>query len=65
VSDWRSVETAPRDKRLILTYGPDGIRIAIWLSLGKDWEAYYEGGLLNPTHWMPLPPAPPPEERRP
>ena len=54
ISQWRPIETAPRDYTYILIY--DGkVRIAEW-----DGECWCAGDafISYPTHWMPLPPPP-------
>lgn len=56
---WRPIETAPRDGTEILCWCPGiGERVlcfdaGCWVLAGGDYANDYE-----PTHWMPLPPAP-------
>lgn len=62
MGDWQPIETAPRD-RWILVWGPDSnVRDAAWCNVpGKftGWvESLKEPLPIKPTHWMPLP-APP------
>jgi hypothetical protein len=56
---WQTMDTAPTDARLLLLCGPEGVRIGHRFDR-EDWEGV-DGGLLSPTHWMPVPapPAPP------
>jgi len=53
---WQSIETAPRDKRVILLHRISNGRTADGLWNGDCWAWPYV--LLEPTHWMPLPAAP-------
>ncbi len=63
MTDWQPINTAPKDGTYVLVYGRhEGVRIGKWETLFDDWEAPYEGGLLEPTHWMPLPDPPTAEE---
>lgn len=65
MSEWQSIETAPRDATKILVCGPhiDGnlyMDVTAW-PVGWDlkWPvAYMAYAAGEPTHWMPLP-APP------
>lgn len=49
--DWQPIETAPTNGTPILIFVHGEVAIATWYS-GK-----YQG-VGQPTHWMPLPPAP-------
>lgn len=55
---WQSIATAPRDpKTFLLLYSPSqGVTLGSALD-GEEWEAD-GGGLLEPTHWQPLPDPP-------
>lgn len=67
--DWQPIETAPKDGTYILLggckHGP-AVRIGYWGPGRYDHRRReYERGWadgpaygFNPTHWMPLPPAP-------
>ncbi len=72
--NWQPIETAPKDGTWILLAGGEtddeaevrSIVAAQWAKemppSGRWHFAWYDGGFygkyLNPTHWMPLPPAP-------
>jgi len=70
MSDWQSIETAPRDGTRILGFGGGMGQIANVISYNERvgcWDTPYdtlddrdeeENGYIRPTHWMPLP-APP------
>ena len=68
MSEWKPIETAPKDGTLILVYEPDNeswpIRSARWSQSpyppGRwDWFYVYDDCLGEaPTHWMPLPSPP-------
>ena len=71
MTDWQTIETAPKDGTSILLYGywegeihsiEDEKNIWMaqytygdWLINGGD---YYGSYVRNPTHWMPLPEPP-------
>lgn len=67
MTDWRPIETAPRDE-FVLAYEPSqGICIAMTYNgdrwyLDELWNAPNEPEnahmVRSPTHWMPLPPPP-------
>lgn len=70
MSDWRPIETSPKDGTEVLVYVPDFGRVTTaWYCedtcLWPDGEAFTEGGepcnVGRPSHWMPLP-APPGHE---
>ena len=50
ISEWKTIDTAPKDGTLIITYSPNAhpdYRISI---------NRFNGGFENsPSHWMPLP----------
>lgn len=68
---WQPIETAPKDGTWVLTIGKNGAGFwtipqtvrwtGLWESPVHDArvEAYHQ-----PTHWMPLPPAPTTDEER-
>jgi hypothetical protein len=69
VERWQPIETAPKDgTRIVLAKyvgHPDHISSLWWMTLGfwsSRWQNWNDGiepsGLADPTHWMPLPPAP-------
>lgn len=65
VTGWQDISTAPKDgTRVMLSYDD-------FVTTGRYWDAWNDGtadwfddsddvlcGYLEPTHWMPLPPAP-------
>lgn len=64
MSEWRSIETAPDDGRLILAWvrfpsGEGNLNI-IQRDVEGEWfdDAGFELGPYMPTHWMPLPEPP-------
>ena len=57
---WQPIETAKRDEmRSVLLLTPEGMQIGWWSDRAANWLAD-DGKYLwaDPTHWMPLPPAP-------
>jgi hypothetical protein len=62
MSEWQSIETAPKDGTVILAYRYQ-LGSLSWLIVmfnrGSDtWFDYYTGMQVFPTHWMPLPEPP-------
>lgn len=64
---WLPIESAPKDDRRVMVFGPDGIDIGQFVewSLGPGWQrpltAEYDNEMADistPTHWMPLPKPP-------
>jgi len=59
---WEPIETAPKNGDVILVYA-NGRRIIAWWNYfqfdkhNNGWD-FSGNGFINPTHWMPLPPAP-------
>jgi hypothetical protein len=65
ISPWKPISTAPLDGTSVLVYArkrKGGFRITEAANpTGVQW--WSKGiGTVKPTHWMPLPAAPPPEE---
>lgn len=63
---WLPIETAPKDGTHILGYASGKYAIVYWS--GTSWElsevgAYAENGEWTPTHWQPLPAAPPAQDQ--
>lgn len=66
MSNWRPIETAPKDGRYILLLKPAWYHAPRWFvarwqdtGLTAGWQHYYGP---EPTHWMPLPPPPAQED---
>lgn len=62
MSEWQSIETAPRDGTWVFVYWPSMSitlypLVAFWDGEGWDTPAGI-GNVREPTHWMPLPEAP-------
>jgi hypothetical protein len=64
--EWQPIETAPKDGTDILMYGED-VGIAAGCYYTREEAGCFAGWFgtcadgrvnVNPTHWMPLPPAP-------
>ena len=57
--EWRTdLENAPKDETEILTWtGQDNYIICVWWH-DQGWVDAQEYLPRNPSHWMPLPPAP-------
>ncbi len=55
---WASMETAPKDGTEVLLYCKDDLQVGAWQ---EGWWWVLCEYTLQPTHWMPLPAAPPPE----
>ena len=61
-SEWRDIETAPKDGTIVLLSGEFDypgdwrIKMGYWAAYEKEWHLF--GGVWKPTHWMPLPEAP-------
>lgn len=66
MSDWRPIETAPKDGTRLLGYYPqneDYIRVGViqWMKpRGYDYHWTWDGSWMpdDPTHWQPLPEPP-------
>ena len=58
MSEWQPIETAPRGlHKEVLTYRGPGL-IAVAAYVDGEWCVVDGFGIVNVTHWMPLP-APP------
>jgi hypothetical protein len=65
MSEWQLIETAPKDGTEILLCGPDwkGGQYRTTSAWPDNWSGkwpcfYMAYAAGEPTHWMPLPPAP-------
>ena len=66
MTEWQPIETAPTDGTNVLLFIPNyvgrlGYVIVQGWNLGDDrrgWRSHYAGGIVKPTHFMPIP-APP------
>ncbi len=57
-SEWRPIETAPKDGTLVLTWDGERRYVAMY---DCGWYIGIERGPnIEPTHWMPLPEPPQP-----
>lgn len=65
--EWRDIESAPKDWTDVLVFSPEhegfncgGVFSAFYDTDEACWFTHAPGHniRLNPTHWMPLPPAP-------
>lgn len=56
MSDWQPIETAPRDRELILFFPETKTRIPLYRMIRVD--RYPVSYPRQPTHWMPLPEVP-------
>lgn len=80
MSEWQPIETAPKDKTLLLygrqvggskddLAGWDGNIVAsgYWDGIDGSWcvtGSTWRGPFIGPTHWMPLPEPPPAPSQR-
>ena len=56
-SQWRSMESAPRDGQWILAWHPTGmVRQTKWLADNKGWMMMSEETASQLTHWQPITP---------
>ena len=66
VSGWRDIASAPKDDDVLLYSENEGVRAGYWYDLQTPpphgWWAVetqgLTGGIVQPTHWMPLPDPP-------
>lgn len=66
MTDWRPIDSAPRDGNEILLWDPDRavdsrMQIGLWNDIWETpgWQSCMENeALTRPTHWMPLPDPP-------
>ena len=64
--NWQPIDTAPKDRTKVLTYGPLKDGSGFYQEVQGYWKSGYwpvvlMHNSLEPTHWMPLPD--PPKER--
>ena len=54
---WQPIETAPKDgSKVLIGWSCNGSRRLAWC-ISEKWQNEYRA-YSQPTHWMPLPPAP-------
>ena len=61
MSEWQPIETAPKDKTLIVYQERCPVMMAKWARSEQDDDDLWYGPdfyLIWPTHWMPLPEQP-------
>lgn len=59
MSEWQTIETAPKDGNEFLALVLDEHHIMVWDLDEQDWfEANSQSIIGVPTHWMPLPEPP-------
>lgn len=68
MSEWKAIDSAPKDASAVLTYMPPlphqdrgWINIQKWKGLKVGWVTVGDPNrrrAFQPTHWMPLPPPP-------
>lgn len=59
--DWRDIDSAPKDGTRVLTHRQgfaESMAVAWWHESELEWVAVHGSYWPEPTHWMPLPPAP-------
>ena len=63
-TEWRPIETAPKDGTLILSWNGEWIEIAMWQRPNAINPPMWRGAhcgvshISQPTHWLPLPQPP-------
>lgn len=66
-SEWKPIETAPKDGTEVLTYREAGlIAVASFIMTPKGpfWCVSDGAEIINVTHWMPLPEPPIKEQKK-
>lgn len=71
MTEWQTIDTAPKDGRQILLYGQwygeinkldENMSIYLAEYIYDEWSVvggdYYASNVVNPTHWMPSPEPP-------
>jgi hypothetical protein len=67
MSEWKTIDSAPKDGRRILTYAPpagfnnDGVQVNFWVQKEEHpWgDKWWKSSTINPpSHWMELPEGP-------
>lgn len=56
--NWQTIETAPKDERILVWCKAHGSDTVIWDAEEDAWVLPESSMWRFPTHWMPLPPAP-------
>ena len=72
MSDWKPIETAPKDGTHVLAYSPHEGQYVCWWGQWNMWQnnevSEMDGDIIDqsPTHWMPLgdPPQQPHEKQK-
>ena len=66
---WQPIETAPKDDLILVSFyykytdelTKSHMKITYWSDSEKGWDGMAQSirtGVINPTHWMPLPKPP-------
>ena len=61
MSEWESIETAPKDETRVLLYRKgwaENTGVGRWSTNGKQWVSVPGDWAWKATHWMPLPEPP-------
>ena len=66
MSEWRPIDSAPRDTTRVMLFAPtrafpEAVIVGWYSDRGKEWLSEPGMWQRNPTHWMPLPDTPTPE----
>lgn len=62
MTEWQPIETAPTDGSYILTFAPDAypqVAVSHYDYFPEENPGSWRDDQCQPTHWMPLPHAPP------